>query len=165
MRGAVAMSVAPSKRVRGLLRLWMRAPLWLYRVRIRGYALGELLLWAFGHPHIRVAHRGRRTGLTRQVVLEVIHYDAKSKEWFVAAVWGPESDWYRNLRAADALEVETAGRRFVPEQRMVGPHEAQQLLDDYQRRNPIWSRIGKLLIRRPLEAAAMPIVGFRERSP
>jgi deazaflavin-dependent oxidoreductase (nitroreductase family) len=142
----------------------MRAPVALYRIRIGRYALGELLLWVFGHPHIRVSHVGRRTGKTRQVLLEVIHHDSRSGERFVAAMWGPESDWYRNLCVADAIEVETAGRRFAPIQRMVGLQEAQERLDGYQRRNPVWSRICKMFIRRPFKAEAMPIVGFRERS-
>jgi deazaflavin-dependent oxidoreductase (nitroreductase family) len=141
----------------------MRAPLVLYRIRVGRYAVGELFLWLFGHPHIRIAHVGRITGIKRQVVLELIHHDARSGERFVAAMWGPDSDWYRNLCATDAIEVETAGRRFAPLQRMVGVEETQDLLDDYQRRNPLWSRICKLFIRRPFTAEAMPMVAFTER--
>ncbi|HMC39913.1 MAG TPA: nitroreductase family deazaflavin-dependent oxidoreductase [Acidimicrobiales bacterium] len=156
MTGAVA-----TRRPRGLIRWWLRSPLALYRLHIGRFALGELLLYLYGKPHVRVAHRGRRSGQVREVVLEVLDTDKETGEIPVAAMWGPDSDWYQNLRAAEAVEVEIRGRRFAPLQRFLEPVEAQGVLDRYRRRHPVWSRMGGLLIRRPMNAEAMPMVGFR----
>src|SRR3954447_4217970 len=78
---------------RGIGRFFVRSPLPLYRFRIRGWALGELLLWAlYWRQHIRIAHVGRRSGKLRQTVLEVIRHDPDAGEWIVAAMFGPRSD-------------------------------------------------------------------------
>jgi len=49
----------------GLLRLLLRAPILLYRARAG---------WLLGHRFVYVAHRGRRTGARREVVVEVVCY-------------------------------------------------------------------------------------------
>jgi deazaflavin-dependent oxidoreductase (nitroreductase family) len=125
--------------------------------------LGELLLWAlFLHPHIRVVHLGRRSGRRRQTVLEVIRFDPQQRERIVAAMFGPGSDWYRNLQAAPAIEVEADGTIFQPQQRVLGNQAAQAELDDYRRRNPIWSKVVGTLIRRPFTSSSMPVVVFSQ---
>ncbi len=148
-------------RPRGLVRLMMRAPLPLYRYRLGRRSLGELLLWAlYWHPHIRVVHRGRVTGEPRETILEVIRSDPRDGEWIVAAMFGPASDWYRNIQKTSALEVEVGGVIFQPHQRILDEDAAQGELDDYRRRNPIWSRASAALIRRPFTASSMPVVAF-----
>lgn len=153
------------RRPRGLIRLMMRAPLPLYRFRLGRRSLGELLLWAlFWHPHIRVVHTGRATGQRHQTILEVIRFDQRHSEWIVASMFGPTSDWYRNVQATPAMEVEVDGTTFQPNQRMLGDEAAQAELDDYRRRNPIWSKVVGALIRRPFTASSMPVVGFSQGS-
>lgn len=139
----------------------MRAPLPLYRYRLGRRSLGELLLWAlYWLPHIRVVHRGRNSGMRRQTILEVIRSDPAHAEWIVATMFGPTSDWYRNIQTAPAIEVEVGGNVFQPRQRILREEAAQSELDDYRRRNPLWSRIIGALIRRPLIASTMPVVSF-----
>jgi deazaflavin-dependent oxidoreductase (nitroreductase family) len=153
-------------RPRGIVRWWMRALIPLYRVRIGPRSLGEILLWAlFWHPHILVVHRGRRSGIERQTLLEVIGFDPVRREWTVAAMFGPKSDWYRNISASPVIEVEVRGRRFRPEQRIFGDREAQGALDAYRLTHPVWGRIVASMIRRPFTAACMPVVAFRDAAP
>ena len=139
----------------------MHAPVGLYRYRLGRRSVGEVLLWIlYWHPHIRIAHRGRVTGRLHQTIVEVIRFDPRRNEWLVAAMFGPRSDWYRNLWQSPAVEVEVRGETFQPTQRMLPDDAAQRELDDYRRRNPIWSRIAGLLIGRPFTAASMPVVAF-----
>jgi hypothetical protein len=51
---------------RGLLRLALRLPIWLYRWRLG---------WLLGDRFLLLTHTGRKSGLPRQVVLEVVHHD------------------------------------------------------------------------------------------
>jgi deazaflavin-dependent oxidoreductase (nitroreductase family) len=74
---------------RGLVRLVFRLPIWFYRL-----GLGGLL----GTRFLLLTHTGRRSGLPRRTVLEVIRYDRESETFVVAAGFGPGSDWYRNVR-------------------------------------------------------------------
>lgn len=139
----------------------MHAPVHLYRYRLGRRSIGEVLLWIlYWHPHIRVAHRGRVTGRVHQTIVEVIRFDPGRNEWLVAAMFGPRSDWYRNLSATPAIEVEVRGEIFRPVQRVLLDEAAQRELDDYRRRNPIWSRLAGVLIGRPFTAASMPVIAF-----
>jgi deazaflavin-dependent oxidoreductase (nitroreductase family) len=125
------------------------APLILYRI-----GLGRLL----GKGHIRLTHRGRKSGLPREVFLEVL---TKSEdEWFVAAVWGPNSDWYQNLLVGPAIEIQAGAARFTPVHRFVPPSEGQPLLDRYRSRHPRRVRVRQGYIGRPLNAESTPVVAF-----
>ncbi|GAB2634248.1 nitroreductase family deazaflavin-dependent oxidoreductase [Prescottella soli] len=78
----------------GWKRRFFRMPITLYR-----WHLGALL----GRRFVLVEHVGRRSGRTRQVVLEVVNHDevrhGAPDGWVVAAGFGTTSDWYRNLHA------------------------------------------------------------------
>lgn len=64
------------RKPRGLLRFLLRAPIWLYRAGLGGL---------FGHRLIYIAHRGRRTGARREVVVETVRYDPAVPEAVVVA--------------------------------------------------------------------------------
>lgn len=153
--------MVPTRRPSTVVRWVLRAPLVLYRVHVGRFALGELVLWVYGRPHARVVHVGRRTGQRREVVLEVLERDAATDELLFAAMWGPGSDWYRNVGATPAVEVEIAGRRFRPEQRLLADDEAQAVLDRYRARHRVWAAMMRAWIGRPMTAAAMPVIGLR----
>jgi deazaflavin-dependent oxidoreductase (nitroreductase family) len=150
----------------GALLALLRLPAILFRLR-----LDRLL----GHRFLLLVTTGRRTGLRREAVLEVLRYDRTAREAVVVAGWGPETGWFRNLEAGSVREVAIAGRRFVPAWRLLGPIEAADALADYERRN----RAIRPLVRRVLSglggfpydgsqaarwrlAEVLPFVGLRD---
>lgn len=145
-----------------------RAPIWLYRL-----GLGRLL----GHRFLLLVHRGRRSGKLHRTVLEVMRYDRAGDESVVMAGFGARSDWLRNLEAGGGVMIETGGRRFVPDHRMLGTDEAAAVLADYERRNRAIARILRAVLSRlvgwrydPSSAARrrlvteLPLVGLRPQS-
>lgn len=122
-------------------------PLVLFRLR-----LGRLL-----GPRLRLSHRGRVSGRVYHTVLEVVGRDGH--DVFVAAVWGPESDWYKNLTRG-GLEAVTMGRAACqePAHRLLDEDEGQLLLERYRARRPVWSRIVEAAIGVPLRSATAPVV-------
>jgi deazaflavin-dependent oxidoreductase (nitroreductase family) len=126
------------RKPRGLVRVLLRSPIWFYRAR-----LGVL----FGHRLVCLAHRGRRSGVRREVVVEVVRYDAAVPEVVVVAAWGGVPDWFRNLRAAPAIEVRVGGQRWVaPVHRELEAEEVRRTLLAYQRALPrAWRRLAPLL--------------------
>lgn len=126
------------RKPRGLLRLALRAPIWLYRARLG---------WLTGHRLLYLAHRGRRTGARREVVVETVHYDPAIPEVTVVAAWGGNPDWYRNLQAAPAIEVRLGRHRWQqPRHRFLGATETRQTLLAYQHAHPhAWKRLAPLL--------------------
>lgn len=117
-----------SRRPTGALRFLLRLPIWLYRAHLG---------WLFGHRMIYIVHRGRRSGARREVVVEVVRRDPAVPEVMVIAAWGGVPDWYRNLRAAPAIEVRTGARRWVsPEQRFPDAAELLRVMHAYQAAHP-----------------------------
>ena len=61
-----------------LTRCLLRLPIWLYRLRLG---------WLLGGRFLLLNHTGRKTGLPRRTVLEIVHHDADNATLFVAAAW------------------------------------------------------------------------------
>lgn len=112
---------------RGLLRWLFDVPEVVYRLRFG---------WIFGRRFLLLTHRGRRTGVVRRTVVEAVSFDAATFESVVVAGWGDRTNWYRNVVAGPALEVETGGRRYRPTQRVLAPDEVRAVLEGYVTRNP-----------------------------
>ena len=65
---------------KGILWYFFRAPVYLYRWRLG---------WLLGHRLLLLTHIGRRTGLRRQTVLEVVEYRKEIPEAVVVNGFGP----------------------------------------------------------------------------
>ena len=159
---AVANLLADRLPVQGLVRRAVRAPIWLYRAH-----LGRLL----GHQMLLLTHRGRKTGLPRQTVLEVLHYDRASGTHVVAAGWGEQSDWFRNVLQTPAVEVAAGGHEAAAQAIRLSPAAAERELRYYTRRHPLRARaFSRLMTGQPFRgsdadvqrmARAVPLVALR----
>ena len=112
---------------RGLTRGLLRLPNWLFRLH-----LGWLL---FGH-FLQVTHTGRRSGLPRRTVLEVLCHDRASDAYMVMAGFGPRSDWVRNIEQTPRVEIAVGLRRLAASAAVLGSDEAAAAILDYTRRFP-----------------------------
>lgn len=152
------------RRPRGLLKWAFNLPRGLFRLHLG---------WLLGHHVLLLTHRGRRSGRIHQTVLEVAGYDPRTGESVVFSAYGDRSDWYRNIQASPALEVQTGRSRYAPEQRQLDPDEAYAVLAAYRRR--FYGRLLGVVLRymgypytgKDAElreiAAQMHAVGFRPR--
>jgi deazaflavin-dependent oxidoreductase (nitroreductase family) len=147
----------------GASRLAFRLPIYLYRLD-----LGRLL----GHRFLLLVHRGRKSGLLRETVLEVLLHVPAARESGVLYAWGEKGDWYRNVGATPALEIRTGGQRYVPEQRFLAPEENHAVISDYGRRHPLAFRVFARVFGYPLGgteaarregASSLRLVAFRPR--
>src|SRR5215212_3722069 len=111
----------------GALRLAFRLPIYLYHLNLG---------WILGHRFLLFVHLGRKSGLLRETVLEVILYDPATRESVVLSAWGERADWYRNIEAVPALEVRTGGQRYVPERRFLAPEVNPAVISDSCQRAP-----------------------------
>jgi deazaflavin-dependent oxidoreductase (nitroreductase family) len=127
-----------------LAKALLRAPVALYRVRL-GFLLGRRFLL--------LTHRGRRSGLLYRTVVEVVQFDPERQEAIAMSGFGRRSNWYRNVLAGGAVEVQLGRERFVPGVRELEPEEAAAAVADYERRN----RFAAPVVR----AALSRLAGFR----
>jgi deazaflavin-dependent oxidoreductase (nitroreductase family) len=153
---------------RGTLWYLFRAPVYLYRWRLG---------WLFGHRLLLLTRIGRRTGLRRQTVLEVVEYRKEGPEVVVANGFGPDSDWLRNIEARPGEEVTVGSRHFVASHRFLSEDEAMRVIQGYEHRNrfiaPVvrrgfswllgWQYRGGESDRRRL-VVQLPLIAFRPRS-
>ncbi|WP_435300400.1 nitroreductase family deazaflavin-dependent oxidoreductase [Timonella sp. A28] len=104
-----------------------RAPIWLYRLKM-GWLLGPRILL--------LEHRGRKTGESRFVCLEVVDRPAPGQLVIVSGL-GKKSQWYQNLQSDQRCFVSSGRLRRVPAHaEFLSAGEAQQVLATYQQQHP-----------------------------
>ena len=132
-----------------LKRFMMRAPIGLYRV-----GLGGLL----GKRFLLLEHTGRKSGLPRKTVLEVVEIDDRRSPIIVSG-YGERSDWCRNVTADPEVFFTTGRRRVGATAIRLDRQQALAVFDRYRREHPraaaaIGNRIGVSLVDDPESAAA-----------
>ena len=60
--------------------------------------------------------------------------------------WGDAADWYRNLLAGPAVELEIGRLRRRPETRFLETDELSELLDHFSRRHPLEARLAPYVL-------------------
>lgn len=119
------------------LRRLFQAPVCLYRCKCG---------WLLGHRFLLLIHIGRRTGLRRCTVLEVVAFHKDGPEAVVISAFGRNAGWLRNIEAAPRPEVIVGRQHFVAAHRFLDAAEAMAVIAGYERRN----RLAAPLVRRVL---------------
>jgi deazaflavin-dependent oxidoreductase (nitroreductase family) len=154
--GEARSGAAPIRRRPGrFLRPFLRAPVWLYRLRLG---------WLLGQRFLLLTHTGRKTGKVRQTVLEVVHREPETSTYFITSGWGETSQWYRNVLANPEVGVRVGRRTFKGRVRRLSAEEAEHVLEEYARRHQsaaraLWRAFGS---RNPHELAqVLPVLAVR----
>ncbi|MBK9715042.1 MAG: nitroreductase family deazaflavin-dependent oxidoreductase [Kouleothrix sp.] len=108
-----------------------KLPLFLYRLRLG---------WVLGKRFMQITHVGRRSGQVRRTVLAVLRFDEQTKAIYAVSAW-KGSDWYYNIQASPALQVESGFVRYAPVQRTLSPEEITTAFLAYRKHHPIFSRM------------------------
>jgi deazaflavin-dependent oxidoreductase (nitroreductase family) len=109
----------------GWKRLLFRAPILIYRAR-----LGLI----FGHRFLMLEHVGRKSGLLRRTVLEVVVDDPDAA--YVAAGWGASAQWLANVGANPAVTVTLGSHRFRTTAELMTAAQAHDLMSRYAHDHP-----------------------------
>jgi deazaflavin-dependent oxidoreductase (nitroreductase family) len=118
----------------GLRRRPGRIVLTLFRLPLKAYQHNAGP--AVGHTFLAFTHVGRKTGQPHQTVAMVLRYDKASGEVAIVSAWGPQTDWYRNLQAHPAVQVQLGGQTFTPQQRFLSQGEAFHVAVQFRREHP-----------------------------
>jgi len=115
------------KQPTGILRIFFRLPVYLYKLH-----LGFLL----GNKFLLLMHTGRKSGLARKVVLEVVSHDKETGVYYVAAAWRNKADWYLNILKTPRVKVQVGNRQFEAEAGQMSKEEAERVLWEYTQKHP-----------------------------
>ncbi len=127
-----------------------------------------------GHRFLLLIHTGRRTGMKRYTVLEIMQWRPNPVEMVVMSGFGPNADWLRNIEATPGPEIIVGSERFVAAHRFLDSDEAMQVLAEDQQRNRLlvsivrrvlsrllgWHYDGSVVSRRRA-VAQLPLIAFR----
>lgn len=148
----------------GLARLAFRFPIYLFRA-----GLGGLL----GSRFLLLNHIGRKSGLPRQAVLEVVDYDQATDTYFVASGYGRSSQWFRNIQANPEVTIQVGRRKLAVTAEIFEPEESGEMMVQYAQRHPRAARSLSRLIGyqvdgspagyRQIAAEHIPFVALRPR--
>jgi deazaflavin-dependent oxidoreductase (nitroreductase family) len=112
----------------GIRRAFARFPLWFYRLRL-GFLFGERFLM--------LTHTGRKSGLQRETVVEVVRHDTLTDSYVIASGWGEKSNWFRNVLQNPRVMIAVGFRRMLPAQAVrLSEQGAKAEFQDYARRHP-----------------------------
>lgn len=141
--------------VRRIPRALARAPVPVFR---RGFG------WLLGSRIMMLQHRGRRSGLPRYAVLEVL--ERAPGRLLLASGYGPSSQWFRNISAEPRVRVWTGHvRGEAATARVLPPEEARGRLAEYRRHHPeAAAALGRFLEIPGLAAGPLP-ADIAERLP
>src|SRR6516225_11717887 len=87
----------------GVARTLYRLPIRLFHLHLGWLLMGHFLL---------LTHSGRKSGLPRQTVLEVLLHDRAKDVYYVMAGWGEQSDWVKNIEKTPQVEIIVGRRHF-----------------------------------------------------
>ena len=110
------------------LRFGLRLPIWLYRAHLG---------WMLGNRFLMLTHTGRKSGLPRQTVVEVVGHDKTTDTYYVASGWGEKSNWYQNIRKTPQVTIHVGGRKFRSKAEFIPSDKAIEVVSNYAREHPI----------------------------
>jgi len=114
---------------------------WIFKMPIMHYKLG--MGWMIGKYVLLLTTTGRKSGQPRHTPLEY-EYDKENDRYRVAAGWGGNTDWYKNLKANPKVYVQVGGRKFETVAEIASDEEVAQYMMNVSKRHPrmdeIWNR-------------------------
>jgi deazaflavin-dependent oxidoreductase (nitroreductase family) len=119
----------------GLWRTVLHSPTYLFKWNL-GFVMGDRFML--------IDHFGRRSGTRYQTPVEVVEHDHDGGEYIVCSGTGAGADWYRNLEAAPAPQIQVGNRRWQPSQRFLDAEEAAARFKRYETAHP---KVAQRLLR------------------
>jgi len=146
----------------GILRWALHAPRWVYHS-----GLG----WMLGNRFLLLSYVGRRSGLDRETVIEMVAHDKESDTLYVASAWGTRADWFQSILANPHVKIQVGMRKITSHAQVVDPEDAAYWLSIYAKNHPTAFReLSGLLVGKALSgtqeecrelARTVPVIAFR----
>lgn len=141
----------------GVLRFFLRSPIWLYRAHLG---------WLLGGRFLMLTHTGRVSGKLRQTVIEVVHHNEQTGAYYVASGWGEKADWLRNIQKNPDVLVNIRSKRFPAKARRLTVEQGGELLFEYAQRHPgAFRSLSKLMLGKQLQATETDCTHMAESVP
>jgi len=129
----------------GLTRFFFRFPIWLYRLHLG---------WLLGGRFLMFRHIGRKSGLPRYTVVEVVRHDPSTDTYIIASGWGEKADWFQNIQQEPEVVLYSGRRQMAARAARLSLAEATGALKDYAGRHPLaFHKLAKMMVGQELEGS------------
>lgn len=116
--------------------LWFfRLPVVLYRPGMPGYER------PLGLRCIMITTKGRRTGKSHIVMLDLVGHDPAWDRYYVQPGWGRNCDWVKNVEAHSVIEVQIGRQRFQAKVTDVSGSEGGDWIFRFMKARPLQTRL------------------------
>jgi deazaflavin-dependent oxidoreductase (nitroreductase family) len=115
----------------------------LFRIPILFFHIG--LGWMFGKRFLLLSHTGRKSGLARQVVLEIPWYDKSTNTYYVNSGFGPTSSWYQNILKQPQNTIQVGNQKMKVLAQTVSPEIGALVMLNFAKENPFEAKFVKAL--------------------
>ncbi|MBI9047132.1 MAG: nitroreductase family deazaflavin-dependent oxidoreductase [Anaerolineaceae bacterium] len=109
-----------------LLRLFFRLPVYFYRI-----GLG----WLLGKRFVLINHLGRKSGLQRQTVEEVVERENGTDNVIVVAGYGEQTQWYKNLKEQPETTIQIGNQKYSVAVDLLNPEDGEDIISRFMERH------------------------------
>jgi deazaflavin-dependent oxidoreductase (nitroreductase family) len=101
--------------------------------------------WLMGERMLLLNHIGRKSGLVRQAVLEVVLHDQVTDAYIVAAAFGKKTHWYQNLLKQPNVSIRVGRRKLDVSAEQFAKEAGAEALLAFVKEHPWEARFVNLL--------------------
>ena len=105
-------------------KLW-RMPIYFYKIGLGGL---------FGERFLLLTHIGRKSGLPRKAVLEIIHKDREN--YYIVSGFGEKSQWFKNLTQTPKIQFQVGRKKYETTAKRLSVSSATEILQAYAKAHP-----------------------------
>lgn len=110
---------------RGFQAWFSRAPIFFYRIGLGGVFKERFLL---------LTHIGRKSGLPRKAVLEIV--DKDTENYYIVSGFGEKSQWFKNIMRTPEVNIQVGKKKLVAKAEQLPVPAAFQTLSNYAEAHP-----------------------------
>ena len=122
------------KRPNGFLKFFLKMPVWMHKIGLGGW---ERLI---GAQWMLVTTTGRKSGKSRETMLDVMDYESTSDTYYIEAAYGSRADWVRNIEAIPRFQAQVGRRKFYAHLTPLSSGEAGEMMVKFYRAKPAYTR-------------------------
>jgi deazaflavin-dependent oxidoreductase (nitroreductase family) len=139
--------------------LW-RAPIWFYRLGLGGL---------FGKRFLLLNHIGRKSGQSRQAVIEVVKIDSENNIYYSVSGFGEKAQWFQNIMYKPQVNIQVGSKKMEAQAERLSLEDGEAILQEYAREHPIALRELSKILNLPYDgsqksvsemAKVLPVIAF-----
>lgn len=143
--------------------LW-RAPIWFFRIGLGGM---------FGKRFLLLSHIGRKSGQTRQAVIEVVKIDSENNIYYSVSGFGEKAQWFQNIMSTPQVNIQVGGRKMEAQSERLSIEDGENILQEYSRLHPTALRELSKILNLPYDgspesvsemAKVLPVIAFHAQA-